>query len=61
MASVICDVASRLDAITMPALRAIPRGMVADDLVGAALFLAGEDSDFITGQVIVVDGGALMR
>jgi NAD(P)-dependent dehydrogenase (short-subunit alcohol dehydrogenase family) len=43
------------------ALRAIPRGMVADDLVGAALFLAGEDSDFITGQVIVVDGGALMR
>jgi hypothetical protein len=25
------------------------------------LFLAGDDSDFITGQVIVVDGGALMR
>jgi NAD(P)-dependent dehydrogenase (short-subunit alcohol dehydrogenase family) len=43
------------------ALRAIPRGMVADDLVGAVLFLAGDDSDFITGQVIVVDGGALMR
>jgi NAD(P)-dependent dehydrogenase (short-subunit alcohol dehydrogenase family) len=43
------------------ATRAIPRGMVADDLVGAALFLAGEDSAFITGQVIVVDGGALMR
>ena len=43
------------------ALRAIPRGMVAEDLVGAVLFLAGDDSDFITGQVIVVDGGALMR
>jgi NAD(P)-dependent dehydrogenase (short-subunit alcohol dehydrogenase family) len=43
------------------ALRAIPRGMVADDLVGAVLFLAGDESDFVTGQVIVVDGGALMR
>ena len=43
------------------ALRAIPRGMVAEDLVGAVLFLAGEESEFITGQVIVVDGGALMR
>jgi NAD(P)-dependent dehydrogenase (short-subunit alcohol dehydrogenase family) len=41
--------------------RAIPRGMVAHDLVGAVLFLAGDDSEFITGQMIVVDGGTLMR
>jgi NAD(P)-dependent dehydrogenase (short-subunit alcohol dehydrogenase family) len=41
--------------------RAIPRGMVASDLVGAVLFLAGDESEFVTGQVIVVDGGALMR
>lgn len=27
------------------------------DVSGAALFLAGEKSDFITGQVLVVDGG----
>jgi len=30
-----------------------------DDLLGAAIFLAGSASDFITGQVIVVDGGLL--
>ena len=29
----------------------------ADDIAGAALFLAGDDSHFITGEAIVVDGG----
>jgi NAD(P)-dependent dehydrogenase (short-subunit alcohol dehydrogenase family) len=28
-----------------------------DDIVGAALFLAGEGSNYITGQTLVVDGG----
>ncbi len=32
-----------------------------NDLVGAATFLASEDSDFITGQVLVVDGGDMLR
>jgi len=31
------------------------------DLVGAAVFLASKDSDFITGQVLVVDGGVWLR
>jgi NAD(P)-dependent dehydrogenase (short-subunit alcohol dehydrogenase family) len=31
------------------------------DLVGTALFLASKDSDFITGQVIAVDGGEVLR
>ena len=31
-----------------------------DDLLGAALFLASSDSDFITGQVLYVDGGTVM-
>jgi len=30
------------------------------DLVGTAVFLASEDSDFITGQFILVDGGIAM-
>ncbi len=30
------------------------------DLVGTAVFLASSDSDFITGQFIVVDGGIVM-
>lgn len=31
-----------------------------EDMVGAAVFLASEDSDFITGQVYYVDGGTIM-
>ena len=41
------------------AMRAIQRDMLPEDIVGAMLFLASEDSDFITGQSINVDGGAL--
>ncbi|MEM7082980.1 MAG: SDR family oxidoreductase [Pseudomonadota bacterium] len=41
------------------AMRAIQREMLPADLTGAMLFLATEDSDFITGQSINVDGGAL--
>jgi len=31
------------------------------DLVGAVLFFAGDESDFITGQTLVVDGGRFMH
>lgn len=41
------------------AMRAIQRDMMPADLLGAMLFLATEDSDFVTGQSINVDGGAL--
>lgn len=41
------------------AMRAIQREMLPEDIVGTMLFLASEDSDFITGQSINVDGGAL--
>jgi NAD(P)-dependent dehydrogenase (short-subunit alcohol dehydrogenase family) len=30
------------------------------DLTGTAVFLASEDSDMMTGQVLVVDGGMIM-
>ena len=42
------------------ARRSIRREQQADDLVGTALFLASDDSDFISGQTIVVDGGDFM-
>lgn len=36
---------------------ALRRASRPDDIVGTALFLAGPDSSFITGQTVVVDGG----
>ena len=40
--------------------RALKRVQTPQDLVGAAVFLASTDSDFITGQLLNVDGGAVM-
>jgi NAD(P)-dependent dehydrogenase (short-subunit alcohol dehydrogenase family) len=40
------------------ARRAIKRDEYPEDLLGALVFLASADSDFITGQTIAVDGGA---
>ncbi|ALO67218.1 dehydrogenase [Arthrobacter alpinus] len=36
---------------------ALKRASQPEDIVGAALFLAGTDSSYITGQTLVVDGG----
>ena len=51
----------QLGAIKAPtlAMRAIKREMLPEDVIGTLLFLASEDSDFITGQSVNVDGGAL--
>ncbi|HEY4339932.1 MAG TPA: 3-oxoacyl-ACP reductase family protein [Steroidobacteraceae bacterium] len=40
--------------------RSIKREQIASDLAGALLFLASSQSDFITGQTLVVDGGNFM-
>jgi 3-oxoacyl-[acyl-carrier protein] reductase len=37
--------------------RCIRRAEQPEDLVGTAVFLASEDSDFVTGEIIKVDGG----
>jgi 3-oxoacyl-[acyl-carrier protein] reductase len=44
-------------------LSAIPLGRFGTpkDAANLALFLASEESSFITGQVIVLDGGEAMR
>jgi NAD(P)-dependent dehydrogenase (short-subunit alcohol dehydrogenase family) len=39
------------------AARTIQRDQVPEDVVGAVAFLAGPESDFVTGQTIVIDGG----
>jgi NAD(P)-dependent dehydrogenase (short-subunit alcohol dehydrogenase family) len=41
------------------ARRAIKRDGYPQDILGALVFLASSDSDFITGQTIAVDGGAV--
>ena len=43
------------------ATRALKRVETPEDLVGACLFLASNDSDFMTGQSLVVDGGSVMH
>jgi 3-oxoacyl-[acyl-carrier protein] reductase len=39
------------------ALRCFKRWQTPKDLVGAIIFFSSEDSDFITGQTLIVDGG----
>jgi NAD(P)-dependent dehydrogenase (short-subunit alcohol dehydrogenase family) len=41
--------------------RSFKRDQSPEDLVGTVIFLASADSDFITGQTILVDGGAMMH
>jgi len=41
--------------------RQIKRIEYPEDLAGTAVFLASEDSDFITGQTLVVDGGTIFH
>jgi NAD(P)-dependent dehydrogenase (short-subunit alcohol dehydrogenase family) len=38
-------------------LQPIPRAGLPEDIAGAALWLASDESSFVTGQAIVVDGG----
>ena len=49
-----------LDTVRKPNVmsRAIKREEVPEDLVGTVLFLCSPDSDFVTGQSILVDGGS---
>lgn len=41
--------------------RALQRVQRPEDLVGAVVFFVSPDSDFITGQTLVVDGGSMMH
>lgn len=41
--------------------QSIPRRGLADDLAGTFVYLASEDSAFVTGQVVAVDGGWVHR
>ena len=38
-------------------MRMLKRAEVPQDIVGTLIFLASDDSDFVTGQTILVDGG----
>lgn len=43
------------------ASRAIKREVTPEDLCGTLVYLASAESDFVTGQVVVVDGGSVMH
>jgi 3-oxoacyl-[acyl-carrier protein] reductase len=42
-------------------IRTIRKEEQPEDLVGTAIFLVSEGSDFITGQSIIIDGGAVFQ
>jgi NAD(P)-dependent dehydrogenase (short-subunit alcohol dehydrogenase family) len=41
--------------------RAIKRELTPEDMCGTLIYLCSAESDFVTGQVLVVDGGAVMH
>jgi len=41
--------------------RALKRAQKPEDLVGTVIYLASADSDFVSGQTIVVDGGSIFH
>jgi NAD(P)-dependent dehydrogenase (short-subunit alcohol dehydrogenase family) len=41
--------------------RCLQRDEIPEDLTGTMVFLCSDDSDFITGQTIVVDGGSALN
>ena len=43
------------------ASRAIKREALPEDMAGTLVYLCAEESDFVTGQIIVVDGGSIMH
>jgi 3-oxoacyl-[acyl-carrier protein] reductase len=44
----------------LPSFNALKKALQPEDLTGTAVFLASEESDLMTGQVLVVDGGMIM-
>ncbi len=41
--------------------RCFKRTEVPEDIIGTIVFLASDDSDFITGQTFIVDGGSVLH
>ena len=50
--------AEMIDMLVM--FTALRKPLQPEDLTGTAVFLASEDSDMMTGQVLVVDAGMIM-
>lgn len=43
------------------AIRAIKRDAIPQDMCGTLIYLCSPESDFVTGQLLVVDGGSVMH
>jgi NAD(P)-dependent dehydrogenase (short-subunit alcohol dehydrogenase family) len=54
------EVIERLRDVSIAA-RTIQRDQVPGDVVGAVVYLCSPESDFVTGQTIVIDGGQYLH
>ncbi len=45
--------------VVLSKMQAVPRAGIPDDIVSAAIYLASDESSFVNGVDIVVDGGAI--
>ena len=57
------DVLKKLGMTREQVCQAVPKGRIGkpEDIANAVAFLVSDDADYITGQVLVVDGGYTAR
>ena len=57
LATQVADQTVEIMKVGLAKFQPIPRSGLPEDIAGAALYLASDNSSFVTGHALVVDGG----